>query len=387
MHFVSAEWLAWMFGTVALYWILPRGVRDVFLAGVTFAFLAFYSPVSVLALTVLTIAVYYMTRVSPLPEWRAIAAGGLVVAVLLFYKIMSPPLGAEQTLVRDVIMPLGMAYYTIRFLSYIIDQYKGTLPQHELRHFIFYQFFLPTIVVGPIHRFPAFFHDIRYKRWDADNLSLGLQRIVYGYAKIVIVGNYLINNVLITELSPLYETSPSLAAYLDIVILGLNLYIQFSGFSDIAIGFGLLLGYRIMENFNWPYLASNISEFWRNWHISLTSFAREHVFALGFAASRSQYVAIFGTLVFIGVWHEFSLRYLVWGAVHGLATIVWQAFDNFQTRHGIAIRNPILRPFRKAFCILLTVHFVWFSFVIVREPTFSDVLAVYKTVLIDWWWL
>ncbi len=385
MHFLSVEWLGWLFGVVSVYWILPKAWRDVFLGVITLGFLALYSPISAVSLTGLTVAVYFLCNANPLAGWRAMAAGGLVIAILLGFKAMLPSMDMEPGVVRDFVMPLGMAYYAIRFLSYIIDRYKGTLETHRLKDFFLYQFFLPTIVVGPIHRFPAFFNDLKYKRWDASNISLGLQRILYGYAKIVILGNYLIEGVLASHVAALHETNAALATYLDVVIRGLNLYFQFSGFSDVAIGFALLLGYRVMENFNWPYLAKNISEFWRNWHISLTSFAREHVFSLVFAMSRNQYAAIFGTMVFIGVWHELSWRYLVWGAVHGVATMIWAAVNNFQDRRGIAIRNPVLRPFRDAFCILLTVHFVWLSFVIVREPTFPDVLDVYGTIFVYWW--
>ena len=385
MHFLSVEWLGWMFGVVSLYWIFPRVWRDIFLGVVTLGFLAVYSPISAAALTALTVVVYFLCNANPLAGWRAMAAGGLVIAILLGFKWVSPSMDMEPGIIRDFVMPLGMAYYTIRFLSYIIDRYKGTLEAHGLRDFFLYQFFLPTIVVGPIHRFPAFFNDLKYKRWDASNISLGLQRILYGYAKIVILGNYLIEGVLTSHVAQLHKTNAALAAYLDVVLGGLNLYFQFSGFSDVAIGFAMLLGYKIMENFNWPYLAKNISEFWRNWHISLTSFAREHVFSLVFAMSRNQYAAIFGTMVFIGVWHELSWRYLVWGAVHGVATMIWAAANNFQDRHGIAIRNPVLRPFRDVFCILVTVHFVWLSFVIVREPTFLDVLDVYGTIFVYWW--
>lgn len=385
MHFLSPEWLAWLIGVVAVYWLLPRVWRDGFLVAATFAFLALYAPISAGLLTGLTVAIYYLMRPRPLPAWRAWAGGALIVGVLVAFKLGASATEARGDFMRDAVVPMGLAYYAIRFLLYIIDSYKGVLPDHGLRAFVAYQFFLPTMVVGPIHRFPGFLEDLNYKRWDAENLSAGLQRILYGYAKIVILGNYLISGVFAQAIGALPASQESLALYLEIVRQGLNLYFQFSGFTDIAIGFALLLGYRIMENFDWPYLKANISEFWRSWHMSLTSFAREHVFGVVFANTRSRVLGVILTLVFIGLWHEISLRYLAWGVYHGTGIAVWQWWRGQVERAGWQVSQPAPRAVLHAASVLLTVHFVWFSFVLVRQPDLASAGEVYARILITWW--
>lgn len=385
MHFLSLEWLAWLLAVVAVYWLLPRVWRDAFLVAATFAFLAIYAPLSVALLTGLTVGVYYLVRPRPLPAWRACLGGALIVGVLIAFKLGASATEEPGGFVRDVVVPMGLAYYAIRFLLYVIDSYKGVLPAHDLRAFAAYQFFLPTIVVGPIHRFPAFLDDFHYKRWDADQLSAGLQRILYGYAKIVILGNYLVSGVFAQAIGDLPASQEALALYLEIVRQGLNLYFQFSGFTDIAIGFALLLGYRVMENFNWPYLKANISEFWRAWHISLTSFAREHVFGVVFANTRSRVLGVILTLVFVGLWHEISLRYLAWGVYHGTGIAVWQWWRGRVQAAGWRVANPGLRRVLHAASVLLTVHFVWFSFVLVRQPDLGSAAEIYGRILVYWW--
>lgn len=385
MHFLSLEWLGWLAATLSLYWLAPRSWRDEVLIGLTLTFLLVYSPISAAVLAALTAIVYYLCQVesSALPAWRAWLAAGCVIGALIAFKLGAR--ATEANFVRDVAVPLGLAYYAIRFLHYIIDCYKGIIPRHGFRDFIAYQFFLPTIVVGPIHRFHAFSHDLHYKRWDARALSEGAQRILYGYAKIAILGNYVISGVFANYVGALSESYNALSLYLEIVRQGLNLYFQFSGFSDIAIGFSLMLGYRVMENFNWPYMQRNISDFWRSWHMSLTSFAREHVFTVVFANTRRRFIGVIATLVFIGLWHEISLRYLAWGVYHGLGIVIWQAFHSFCEEHGREFTSKPVGAILHVASVLFTVHFVWFSFVIVRQPDLWSALQVYETILLSWW--
>lgn len=385
MHFLSLEWIYWLCATVAVFWLVPKAWRDYLLMGITFGFLVIYSPPSAGLLSGLTGVVFFLVRPQPLPAWRAWIAGGLVVAVLVAFKLGARADELDPGTVGEVIVPLGLAYYAIRFLLYIIDSYKGVLPEHRLRDFVAYQFFLPTIVVGPIHRFKSFLNDFHYKRWDGAHISEGLQRILYGYAKIVILGNYLVSGIFASYVGQISESHEALSLYLEVVRQGLNLYFQFSGFSDIAIGFGLLLGYKIMENFDWPYLKKNISEFWRSWHMSLTSFAREHVFSVVFANTRSRYVGIFATLVFIGLWHEITVRYLAWGVYHGTGIMVWQGFRSLVDRRGWRITDPGLCKVVHVLSVLATVHFVWFGFVIVRQPNLASVGDIYGRIFLYWW--
>lgn len=382
MNFVSIEWLIWIAITVSLYWLVPRHWRDRVLVALTIIMLLVHAPLSAALLSGLAAAVYWLSKVRPLPGWRALTAGAVVVLPLIYFK-----LGAninEASLLRDVVVPLGMAYYAIRLLLYIIDSYVGSIPDHSLEQFLSYLFFLPTIIVGPIHRFNHFLTDYQYKRWDAQNLSEGLQRIIYGYAKIVILGNYLISGVFANFVGSIGENHLALRQYLEIVRQGLNLYFQFSGFSDIAIGFALLLGYRIIENFHWPFLQTNIADFWRCWHISLTNFAREHVYRVIFSVSRNTGLSVLGTMLFIGLWHELSIRYIAWAFYHFAGIMVWQLSRTYISPLLPTIENKWLSRIIDGIKIFATANFVWFSFILVRQPDIASALKVYHTILFSW---
>lgn len=382
MQFLSVTWLAWMTGTVSAYWIAPREWRDLTLVGISLAFLAVHSPESAALLTAFAGAVYYLSNRPGLGSARAISVSAFVVAVLTYYKLRAADGG--QDFFSSVAIPLGLSYYSFRCVHYVIEKYKGTLDDHGFREFISYLFFLPTLVVGPIHRFGQFHHDLRYKRWDGRLIAEGLERILYGYAKIAFLGNYLVSGKFAGYIASLDGTNPALVYYLEIVRNGLNLYFQFAGFSDIAIGFSLLLGYRIIENFNWPFIQKNISDFWRCWHISLTSWCRDYIYTVVMSVTRMPYLAVLATLIVIGMWHEVSPRYLLWGIYHGVGVVTWQLFQKAKA-HLPEINNVVARRAVDGVSILATVHFVWFSFVLISQPSFAAALSIYHTVLFSWW--
>jgi alginate O-acetyltransferase complex protein AlgI len=175
----------------------------------------------------------------------------------------------------------------------------------------------------------------------------------------------------------------ALIAYLDLLRHGFNLYIQFSGYSDVAIGFSMLLGYRIIENFDWPFLKRNISEFWRSWHISLTSWVREHVFLLGVLLTRSRLAAIIVSMVVLGLWHELSYRYIVWGLYHGIGIACWQQFQKIKPPWPLW-QNKFVSHVTHVASVLVTFHFVMFGFAIVKEPDLAATAQTLKTLLFFW---
>ena len=153
-----------------------------------------------------------------------------------------------------------------------------------------YLFFPATIFAGPIHRYPAFVSETEV-RIDAQKVANGLERILYGYATIAILSNYLLSDLIMPYLFTGATEGSAAFHYLDALNHGATIYLQFAGYSDIAIGFALLLGHRVIENFNWPFLRTDISAFWRSWHISLSSWCREYVFTAVHALTRNGVLA------------------------------------------------------------------------------------------------
>lgn len=371
--YVSLSWLGWMAGTTALFWASPAHYRSLLLITATAAFLAVHDWQSLVWLSAMTVVTHGSTNVAK-PDSRWILLGIIpLLAILVSYKLLSVSVGDD--LLTTTIIPLGLSYYTLRCVHYILERYKGNLHPQSLSSLLAYLFFLPTLFVGPIHRQADFQRDLQRHRWDPALFSEGLERILYGYAKIIVLGNFLISSILPEWTNHWVQEGSILAVYFLMVKIGLNLYCQFSGYSDIAIGFARLLGFRVMENFNWPFLQRNISAFWQCWHISLTRWCRDSIYGPVVALTRSPTIGTIATLIGVALWHEVSLRYLAWGIYHGLGIVIWQQFRQAWPYRN-EVEHPLLRGLIDAGSTVLTVHFVWFGFLMVRQKDLTAMLAL-----------
>ena len=249
-----------------------------------------------------------------------------MVSILVYYKLQIS-VGFADAL-TTIAIPLGLSYYSLRCVHYVIERYKGTVAPQSALGVGSYMLFLPTLLAGPIHRFGPFHRNSKRRRWNSALFAEGLERILYGYVKIVFLSNYVVGQGLNSIIDDLSLYHPATSAYLSVVKNGLNGYLQFSGYSDIAIGFGLLLGYRVMENFNWPLIRRNIAEFWGSWHISLSNWCRDYVYMVVISLARRPALAAVASMLVIGLWHEISYRYLLWGLYNGIGIVIWQQFQH-----------------------------------------------------------
>ena len=381
MSVTSFTWVWWLGGTVAAYWLIPARFRDIVLYTTAVGFLAVYDAESAGLLLALLAVTWLLASQRPIDGRRTALTCALIIGLLAFYKIRLVT-GRTDWLGATAI-PLGLSYYSFRCLHYVIEQYKGSFRPHTLRDFAAYLLFLPTIMAGPIHRFDTFRRDLSRCRWDSGMFAEGLERILYGYFKIMVIAVFLLGEEAAFRIEAVELRHPTLALYLTIMQRSLHGFFLFAGYSDIAIGFARLLGIRVMENFNWPFIRKNISEFWASWHISLTSFIREYTYAPIFAVTRNATLAAIVSMILFGLWHEISLKYIVWGAYHGIGIAVWQWFQGAKT----VLPKLTSRPLRGIvdFCsIVLTFHFVVFGFVLMYEPTLSHAIDVYRSLLIGW---
>lgn len=367
--------------TVALYWAVPGRFRDPLLIGFSGAFLFYMSPMSVAILGGFTAITFYATSRLEITGWRVSAIAAVIVAVLVFYKLQVSI--SFDDAIEGVVIPLGLSYYSFRCLHYLIERYKGNVPRHSFEEYAAYLFFLPTLIAGPIHRFPAFRRDFKRKRWDFQKFSEGLERLLYGCFKITVLSSFLVRNVFDRYIADIDPARESLIAYMTMLQKGLNGYLLFSGYSDVAIGFALLLGYRVMENFNWPFIRKNISEFWKSWHISLSSWCREYVYMVVISLTRSPALAALTSMLVLGLWHEVSYRYVLWGLYHGLGIMVWQFWQGYKPRLP-AFEGPVARVVSDGASILLTFHFVMLGFMIPLSDSLAETLAVFRAILLFW---
>lgn len=352
---------------IPLCWWVPAKWQVWVITIGTAGFLAWQAPMSLLILALTSISSYGLFKIGISNAWATILTLLQCIGLFVWYKA---GWGAYYFGSASRLIPLGLSYYSFRQIHYAIECYKEKTPLHNFGEYLNYLFFLPTILVGPINRFPTFLRNIRRRRWDSELFSNGLERILYGYVKIILIGNFLLSKQVSNFIEGLDENQRWLTTYLTAINSTLNTYFQFAGFSDVAIGLSLLVGFKVMENFNYPLVAPNINEFWNRWHISLSSWCKDYVYIPVASITRQPLWGIFFTMLVIGLWHELSLKYIIWGLFHALGIAVWHVYK----RTKLAERLSTKLPFYDILARVLTFHFVVLSFVIVRGDNWSEVL-------------
>ncbi len=227
-----------------------------------------------------------------------------------------------------IALPIGISFYTFQILSYIIDLYRGKVNvQRNFFRFLLYVCFFPQLIAGPIVRYITVENEISLRHESLDDAIYGIRRFIIGLAKKILIAN---NVALIAE--TIYgssELAGSLALWLAAVCFGLQLYYDFSGYSDMAIGLGRIFGFHFLENFDYPFTALSITEYWRKWHISLSSWFRDYVYIPLGGNRVSTLRWIFNILVvwsLTGLWHGASWNFVFWGLHYCMLLIIEKLF-------------------------------------------------------------
>ena len=370
MTLLSPILFIWIIAIIAAAWLLPRKWQGYSISLITGSFMLVYVPVSFGILTVTTIITYYLSKKQQKNASVVVLMTGLITAILLYYKLQSNIYWLNAS--TEHLIPLGLSYYSFRQIHYIFENYKGKLPKHNLGDYINYLFFLPTLFIGPIHRFPTFHRYLHRRRWDPQMVSEGLERILYGYVKIVFLANYLVGEIFFKVVKYSSIGHSLISEYLESLQYGMNLYFQFSGYSDVAVGLSLILGFRIIENFNFPFLAINISDFWRRWHISLSDWCRDYVYMPVASVSRKPILGIITSFLVLGLWHAVSYQYLAWGLYHGFGIATWHLFQKIKPKLP-QVKNKYAKLLGRLFANCITMNFVIVGFFITKEPDLASV--------------
>lgn len=282
-----------------------------------------------------------------------------------------------QIPVPQIILPVGISFYTFQTLSYTIDVYRGKLRASDnFLHFSLFVSFFPQLVAGPIVRAADFLPQlIKEPVFDAKKHALGLFLVCVGLFKKVVLANTLSINLVDRvwdnpELYSSVEVATAFHAY------AFQIYCDFSGYSDIAIGLALMLGFVLPENFNRPYISKDIAEFWRRWHLSLSNWLRDYLY-IPLGGNRNgnweTYRNLAITMLLGGLWHGASWTFILWGAAHGLALGVvrfWQRRKSAPTGP-----TPIWKTLLAGF---LTFEFVNLTWILFRAPTLADAITVFS---------
>jgi len=379
--FNTGFFLLLFLGFLAGYELLRRQHRARLLYVTAFSLFFYYksSGLYFLLLVFSTIVEYHFARwiadsTSPARRKLLLTLSLLVNLGMLFYfKYTNFFLSGWQALtgqsvpVLHVLLPVGISFYTFQTLSYTIDVYRGQIkPLRNIWDFAFFVTFFPQLVAGPIVRASDFIPQIpKAPLLTPADMGRAVVLIAAGLFKKAIISDYISLNYVdrIFDNPGLYSGIENL---LGVYGYALQIYCDFSGYSDMAIGIALLLGYRLPTNFLSPYQSTSITEFWRRWHISLSSWLRDYLY-IPLGGNRKgvvrQYINLFLTMLLGGLWHGASLTFVLWGALHGAALAVDKLF------------KQVFRPgdnwLVKALGWVITFHFVCFCWIFFRAGTFE----------------
>lgn len=419
MSFLSFDFLLAAILALAAFYALPLRWRPGFLLAASLLFFALAGPVYLPLIVLLTLGDFFLARAMPAAgpgrRRRLLAAGLLLNAgVLVFFKYAAwldalaaalwPAWGRQLAAFRGgLLVPLGLSYFTFKKISYLLDCYWLRLaPERRFSRLLLYVAFFLEISAGPIDRagrlLPQFDGGRDFCRAD---FSAGLHQVLWGLFKKLVVADRLAALADPVFLDPgRYQAQAVLAAALA---YSLQIYADFSGYSDMAIGLGRLFGYRLQANFDRPYFALSLGDFWRRWHVSLSQWLRDYLFLpLSFAFLRrfpgerllgrpteavAYACASLATMALCGLWHGAAWTFLAWGLLHGfyLAAGYFSRRARSRARRalGLAARPALNRAWRRLATFLL-VSLAWIVF---RSPSLASAGEMFAALLAPGRWL
>lgn len=399
MFFTSGKYMIFLAVVFFVYWLVAtprRRVPVLLLLGASYYFYALWDP-RFLALLFLISTVDFLTaRFIDLSDdtrkRRLLLCASILVDIgaLFTFKYFNFFSGSltellnrfgwqASPLLLNIIWPLGLSFFTFRSLSYVIDVYRKTQKPTD-RYFDYLAFvsFFPTIVAGPVVRAKELLPQFRERpSLTSEEAGHAIFLIMLGLVKKIAIADYLANNLVgrVFDQPQLYSSVETL---FGIYGYALQIYCDFSGYSDIAIGSALLLGFKLPVNFNSPYRAQSLPDFWKRWHITLSNWLTDYVyFSIGGLRKRpfNLYRNVVLTMLIGGLWHGAAWTFVIWGGMHGLGLAVNRWWENRRRQQK---RKPRQEWWIKAICIIATFHFVCLTWVFFRAASLQqawDVIA------------
>ena len=315
----SELWFLYIFLplTVGVYFLMPSlRSKNALLLLASIAFYALAQPVYLLLFIALTVVNYaFGLRVRRGVRSTVAVPIAITLGLLVLFKLLQVLLGltvSDESVLEKLVLPLGISYYTFQLISYQADIYRG---KHEaakrLQDLLLYAFIFPKIITGPIVRYVDFAPQIEKRRHDSEKIFRGAVRFVLGLAKKVLIADYCGSAI-----DALSKDTSGAAAWFAALLFMFQIYFEFSGCTDMAIGMANIFGFTFCENFNIPYGAISVTDFWRRWHMSLSSFFRDYVYIPLGGNRKGKLRQIFNMFVvwtLTGLWHGTSWNYVLWG--------------------------------------------------------------------------
>jgi len=390
MNFASVPYFIFFAVVFVVYWSLSRRYQNILLLLASYFFYAYWDWRFLGLIIISTLTDYicgpliYNTNSSKRKKLFLIIALSINLGILGYFKYfnffadsfiaLADTIGwhVSWTTAR-IILPVGISFFTFQSISYSIDIYRGKLkPTKSLIDFAAFVAFFPQLVAGPIVRAKEFVHQLKEERhFSGSDLEQGLTRFLYGFFKKAFVADTLA----IYLVDPVFaDPSAYSSGTLWIAIFGwaIQIYADFSGYSNMAIGSAKMLGFTIPENFNFPYLSYNISQYWRRWHMTMSRFFRDYVY-FGLGGNRKgkgrSLINIAITTFVSGLWHGAAWTFVCWGWLHGIYIVIYQTFRDWRKKLGIYNEKPKLLYIIPAW--IVTQLAVSLSRILFRSPDFQ----------------
>ena len=358
MLFNSIDFMIFFPAVLLIYFVLPAKIRYIWLLISSYYFYMCWNPAYVVLIFISTIITYLCGRAvehyKEQTSWEERKRRGrmkLIISVsfltnlgiLIYFKYSNFLIEALNPFLRllhigeipafDILLPVGISFYTFQALGYTIDVYRGDIKAEKniLKYALFVSFF-PQLVAGPIERSGNLLNQIREeserKLWDYERVTSGLITMLWGFFLKMVIADRVA--ILVDTVFAGYEQYQMTALWAGAIGFALQIYCDFSGYSTIALGAAKVLGFELTENFNAPYFAGSIKEFWRRWHISLSTWFRDYLY-IPLGGSRcsklKKYRNILITFGISGLWHGANWTYVVWGGLHGTYQILEEALQ------------------------------------------------------------
>lgn len=397
MLFNSMTFAVFLFAAFILYHIVPARYRYIFLLAASYAFYMNLHAAYGLLLFFTTLLTYALAlgleKAADKSAKRRCLLGGILplVGILLVFKLGAPVIDrlnalidagrlSMQPLTVKILLPAGVSFYFFQSMGYLIDVYRGKCKAE--RHFGYYALFVsffPQLLAGPIGRADSLLPQLKKeRRFTYKNATYGLKLMAWGYFKKLVIAD-----VFATVVNKVYDNPYSyvgLVFIITTVMFAIEIYCDFSGYSDIAIGCARLFGIELMTNFKTPYFSFSIREFWSRWHISLSTWFRDYVYIPlgGNRVNRFRHcLNLFLTFLVSGFWHGSSLTYIVWGGLHGILQIL-ETFLYPKTKRGV----PVIRK-KRWWQLPLTFVLLCFTWIFFRANTIQDAFWIISRLFWD----
>lgn len=402
MLFNSFTFLLFFPIVTTIYFLLPHKYRWIHLLVASCIFYCFFIPIyiSILIITILIdyyAGIYIERSEGKKRKWWllvSIISTCLVLFIFKYFNFFNNNfIALAQALdlhypipAMNIILPIGLSFHTFQSLSYVIEVYRGN--QKAEKHFGIYSLyvlFYPQLVAGPIERPQNVIHQFYEKHeFNYEDVTTGLKKMAWGLFKKVVIADRL--SIYVNAVYNNHENHNGTSLALATIFFAFQIYCDFSGYSDIAIGSARVMGFKLMTNFNRPYFAQSISEFWKRWHISLSTWFKDYVYIpLGGnkVPNPRKYFNLFITFVISGLWHGASWTYVIWGGLNGIYLIIPQMFYKFSKTIGNMFKTPVLKVVMQAGNMLITFVLISIAWVFFRANTFGSAISILNKIALN----